>query len=89
MSQDKRERAFDEFCIGNIYIFFATEVACCGLDMSDIQLVVNYEMSSTFQTYLHRVRRTELTGTAITLLLDKDTELIFVIEATKQFSAAV
>lgn len=49
----------------------ATDVAARGIDIPDISHVINYDLPSTFDTYIHRIGRTgrgTKTGTALTFV---------------------
>ena len=49
----------------------ATDVAARGLDIDGITYVINFEVPSSRESYVHRVGRTgraEMTGTALTLV---------------------
>jgi superfamily II DNA/RNA helicase len=49
----------------------ATDVASRGLDIKDISHVVNYDLPSSYEDYIHRIGRTgrgNKKGTALTLL---------------------
>jgi len=70
MAQDKRTQTIDNFRSGKISIMIATDVASRGLDVPDIDLVINYTFPLTIEDFVHRVGRTGRagrTGKAITL----------------------
>ena len=80
MSQDKRERALDGLRSGQSNVLVATDVAGRGLDVPEVQLVINYDMPSSLQTYLHRIGRTGRAGRcgkAITFVTDTDKDLFW------------
>jgi len=62
MAQDKRTRTIDGFRNGSIPIMIATDVASRGLDVPDIDLVVNYTFPLTVEDYVHRIGRTARAG---------------------------
>jgi len=69
--QSEREEAMAAFRSGKAPMLIATNVAGRGLDVKDIQLVVNYSPPEDGQDYVHRIGRTGRAGrkgTAITLL---------------------
>lgn len=68
-SQSERMEALSTFRSGEIPILVATDVAARGLDVSDITFVINYDMSTNIDDYVHRIGRTGrcgVAGTAIT-----------------------
>ena len=70
-TQAKRQRALDGFKGNKIKILVATDVAARGLDIDDITHVINYDMPSTYEDYVHRIGRTgrcQKKGTAITFM---------------------
>ena len=70
-SQNYRVNALKKFKTGAIRVLVATDVAARGIDVSDVSLVVNYELPTDFDTYIHRVGRTGRagkTGTAYTFV---------------------
>ena len=79
--QAKREKIFDGFRKGTISVLIATDVAARGLDIDDVGLVVNYDMTDP-ETYVHRIGRTgraDKKGMAVTFVLEdevKDIERI-------------
>ena len=58
LSQNNRERALAGFRDGEYEIMVATDVAARGLDVVDIDLVVNYDLPQSAEDYVHRVGRT-------------------------------
>jgi ATP-dependent RNA helicase RhlE len=70
-TQAQRTQAIEGFRGGRYRVLVATDVAARGLDIDGITHVVNYEVPSNRETYVHRVGRTgraEATGTALTLV---------------------
>ena len=70
-TQAQRTQAVEGFRSGRFRVLVATDVAARGLDIDGITHVVNYEVPSSRETYVHRVGRTgraEATGTALTLV---------------------
>ncbi len=61
-SQSFRTRTLREFKNGEIRILVATDVAARGLDISNLPYVVNYDMPSTPEDYVHRIGRTGRAG---------------------------
>ncbi len=71
LSQRERDRAMRQFRESHVRCLIATNVAARGLDIDDISHVINYDVPSTPDEYLHRVGRTARagrTGVAITLI---------------------
>ncbi len=62
MPQKKRERVIDDFREGKIDLLIATDVAARGIDIDDIDYVVNYDMPEELETYIHRIGRTGRAG---------------------------
>ena len=75
LSQANRERALTAFRKGEFDVLVATDVAARGLDITDIDLVVNYDLPMQPEDYVHRIGRTgraERTGKAVTLVSEYD-----------------
>lgn len=61
-AQDARERALSEFKDGSCPILVATDVAARGLDIPDVEVVLNYTFPLTIEDYVHRIGRTGRAG---------------------------
>ncbi len=64
--KDQRERklALDRFRTGNARVLIATDLAARGLDVSGLELVVNFDMPRSGDEYVHRIGRTGRQDTA-------------------------
>ncbi|MBE6526231.1 MAG: DEAD/DEAH box helicase [Thermoplasmata archaeon] len=62
MPQDLREKVIGLFRDNRITILLATDVAARGLDISDVDMVVNYDIPFDAETYVHRIGRTGRAG---------------------------
>jgi superfamily II DNA/RNA helicase len=60
--QASREKTLRAFRQGRIAILVATDVAARGLDVPDITHVINYDLPSTYDDYIHRIGRTGRAG---------------------------
>eukprot|EP00929_Paragymnodinium_shiwhaense_P099858 TRINITY_DN6176_c0_g2_i1.p1 TRINITY_DN6176_c0_g2~~TRINITY_DN6176_c0_g2_i1.p1 ORF type:complete len:524 (+),score=203.51 TRINITY_DN6176_c0_g2_i1:70-1641(+) len=58
MTQDKREEAITKFKAAKLTPLIATDVASRGLDVKDVELVINYTFPLTIEDYVHRIGRT-------------------------------
>jgi len=58
MTQDKREKAIADFKAAKRTLLIATDVASRGLDVQDVELVINYTFPLTIEDYVHRIGRT-------------------------------
>jgi ATP-dependent RNA helicase RhlE len=70
-SQKDRLVALEAFKAGNTKVLVATDVAARGLDISDLPMVINYEIPNVAEDYVHRIGRTGragATGIAISLI---------------------
>lgn len=57
-SQNARQRALKNFKTGKSPVLVATDIAARGIDVSNLELVINYDMPNTPETYVHRIGRT-------------------------------
>ncbi|HOY69987.1 MAG TPA: DEAD/DEAH box helicase [Methylotenera sp.] len=82
-SQKERIEALDAFKAGNIMALVATDVAARGLDISELPMVINYEIPSAPEDYVHRIGRTGragASGVAISLVSDDEEKYLVEIE---------
>eukprot|EP00891_Asterochloris_glomerata_P007590 jgi/Astpho2/7590/fgenesh1_pm.00115_%23_8_t len=61
-SQHQRTRAVEQFKSGEIPLLVATDVAARGLDIPDVEAVINYSFPLTTEDYVHRIGRTGRAG---------------------------
>ena len=62
LRQEKRNKIIQGFKQGRFRALVATDVASRGIDIDDIQLVVNYHLPEEAATYVHRIGRTARAG---------------------------
>lgn len=76
LGQDRRNEVMLNFKNGRTNIIVATDIISRGIDVNDIQLIVNYDVPGDPEDYVHRIGRTSrgtnLGGSAITLVNNKD-----------------
>ena len=61
-SQGARERAMNDFRAGRCRVLIATDIAARGIDISELPLVINYDLPEVAETYVHRIGRTGRAG---------------------------
>ena len=61
-SLNQRFSALDGFKAGNYRVLVATDIAARGIDVVNIALVINYDLPSTSEDYVHRIGRTGRAG---------------------------
>jgi len=82
-SQSQRTRALENFKAGKVAVLVATDVASRGLDIQQLPLVINYEMPTEAENYIHRIGRTGRagnTGKAISLVAADEYDMLGQIE---------
>ena len=85
LSQEQRDRIMNRFRDGALDVLVATDVAARGLDIGHISHVVNYDVPSSPDVYVHRTGRTGRAGregVAITLVEPREHRLLRDIERT-------
>lgn len=71
LTQFERQRVLTQFALKCCNVLVATDVAARGLDLEQVELVINAQIADSSETHTHRVGRTgraEHSGTAITLI---------------------
>jgi ATP-dependent RNA helicase RhlE len=61
-SQTARQEALNRFKKGDVNILIATDVAARGIDINDLDAVVNFDLPNVPETYVHRIGRTARAG---------------------------
>ena len=59
-SQAQRRRALDNFAAGKTGVLVATDVLARGIDVEEVDYVVNYDLPTQPEDYVHRIGRTYL-----------------------------
>ena len=62
MTQKTRDKVMNKFRNGNIHIMVATDVAARGLDIDDVDVIINYDVPQNLDDYIHRIGRTARAG---------------------------
>lgn len=61
-SQNQRTKAMHDFKSGSLRVLVATDIAARGIDVDDISHVINYDLPSEPESYVHRIGRTGRAG---------------------------
>lgn len=61
-SQNARQKALSNFKLKHTRVLVATDIAARGIDVDDLNLVINYELPNIPETYVHRIGRTGRAG---------------------------
>jgi len=88
ISQSDRKQVLNRFRNGKLRILVATDLAARGLDIKDIDLVINFSMAHSGDDHIHRIGRTgraDQSGTAITLISANEWNLMSSIERYLKF----
>jgi len=75
LEQSQRENVLGAFASGRVPLLVATDILSRGIDIDTIDLVINYDVPSDGEDYVHRIGRTaraEADGTAYTLISEMD-----------------
>ena len=75
MNQKLRDKVMNKFRNGNVSFLIATDVAGRGLDISNLDFIINYDVPQNYDSYIHRIGRTARAGSsgfAFTLVTKED-----------------
>ena len=72
--QNARQRALGNFRDRSTRVLVATDIAARGIDVDDLEYVINYDMSNVPETYVHRIGRTGRAGAKGTAISFCDAE---------------
>jgi ATP-dependent RNA helicase RhlE len=67
-SQNARQRALTNFKSGKTRVIIATDIAARGIDIANLEMVINYDLPDVAETYVHRIGRTGRAGKSGTAL---------------------
>ena len=75
LDQSEREKVLNRFRSKELNILVATDIVSRGIDIEDIDMVLNFDVPNDGEDYIHRIGRTaraKAKGAAITLINEKD-----------------
>jgi ATP-dependent RNA helicase RhlE len=73
-AQNSRQRALTNFKSQSTRVLVATDIAARGIDVDDLEYVINYEIPNISETYVHRIGRTGRAGASGTAISFCDAE---------------
>lgn len=85
LSQGRRQAALEGFRNGKYQILVATDIAARGIDVTQVSHVINFDIPSTPEAYIHRIGRTgraTRSGEAFTLITGDDKKMVHAINRT-------
>jgi len=83
LTQEQRDEVMHKFRNGQLNILVATDIVARGIDIDDIQLIINYDVPHDSEDYVHRIGRTaraDKDGFAITFVNEKEQKPFSLIE---------
>lgn len=83
LEQSARENVINRFKSGDIPVLVATDIVSRGIDIEDIDMVINYDVPHDAEDYIHRIGRTaraSAEGTAVTFINERDQQRFGAIE---------
>lgn len=90
LSQDAREKALDRFRARQVRLLVATDIVARGIDIEDIDLVVNFNVPMSPESYVHRVGRTaRASSSGESLTLASPREFIYLKEIETFLEGAI
>ncbi|KAE9419482.1 hypothetical protein Angca_006652 [Angiostrongylus cantonensis] len=78
-SQSEREAVVESFRLGQVWVLICTELMGRGLDLRNVNLVINYDLPTSIVSYIHRIGRTGRAGRhgrAVTYFTESDTKYL-------------
>lgn len=90
-STEERMQRFESFKALNYRFLVTTNLMARGIDIAEINLVINYDMAEDAQTYLHRVGRAgrfETRGMAISLISNEE-DIVVLNEVQERFEVSI
>lgn len=90
MKQDERDSIMNDFRRGNSRVLISTDVWARGIDVQQVSLVINYDLPTDKENYIHRIGRSGRfgrKGTAINLITKDD--VVTLKELEKYYSTKI
>tara|TARA_R110002072_G_scaffold159819_7_gene310871 strand:- start:140 stop:1480 length:1341 start_codon:yes stop_codon:yes gene_type:complete len=85
LTQGIRDRIMGQFREGHIDILVATDLAARGIDVKEIEYVVNYHLPDTYDAYVHRSGRTARAGAkGFSLTIIQQEEAVDIVDFEKE-----
>ena len=84
MDRGEREEAFNKFKSGESRVLISSDITARGIDVQQVNMVINFDIPSNVHNYLHRIGRSGRwgrKGTAINLVVKRDKYMVEDIEA--------
>jgi len=84
MEIDKRESVIEKFKGGEYKLLVTTDLLARGLDVHGVSIVINYDMPTNRETYIHRIGRSGRygrKGVAVNIITPNDTKYVKDIES--------
>lgn len=81
--QEKREEIMRNFRKGDLKVLIATDVSARGIDIPNVEFVINYDLPESLENYVHRVGRTGRgteKGQAISFCSEEEKDQLQIIE---------
>lgn len=79
MGAEERKQVHQDFVSGKVRLLISTDVTARGLDVQGVNLVINFDMPNSLETYIHRVGRSGRygrKGVAISLIMEGEMKKI-------------
>ena len=85
MKQSERLKTLDKLKSGDLTILVATDIAARGLQIDDLELVVNYDLPEDYENYVHRIGRTARAGKEGRAVSFASEEYVYSLEAIETY----
>ena len=92
LDQNERDRVLIQFSNKSSSVLIATDVAARGLDIKDLEAVINFELSPDPEVHVHRIGRTGRAGKeglALSLFMASESPKVSAIEKYQNISARI
>lgn len=86
LKQVQRDRVMGKFRSGAIEVLVATDVAARGIDVDDVDLVINYDVPQDVEYYIHRIGRTARAGRSGRAITFTDPKEIYKLRSIQKYA---